>query len=79
MDIPRATEKPPIAESGSAVRVRMPDRSSERMGTTVMFAAVGSSSDMACLARGFEGVSGLLAWLPPFECLRMAFELGACD
>ena len=48
MDMPSATEKPPMAASGLSVRVRIPDRRSESMGTTVMFAAVGSSSDMAC-------------------------------
>ena len=48
MDMPSATEKPPMASSGLLVRVRIPDSRSERMGTTVMFAAVGSSSDMAC-------------------------------
>ena len=55
MDMPSATEKPPIAASGLSVQVRIPDSRSERMGTTVMFAAVGSSSDMACLVRGVEG------------------------
>jgi hypothetical protein len=48
MDMPSATEKPPIAASGLSVRVRIPDSRRERMGTTVMFAAVGSSSEMAC-------------------------------
>jgi hypothetical protein len=36
-----------MAESGSSVRVRIAERRSERMGTTVMFAAVGRSSDIA--------------------------------
>ena len=48
MEMPRATENPPIAASGLSVRVSIPDNRRERMGTTVMFAAVGSSSDMAC-------------------------------
>ena len=58
MDMPRAIEKPPIAASGLSVRVRIPDSRRERMGTTVMFAAVGSSSDMACLVRGGVGGKG---------------------
>ncbi len=47
MDIPSATAKPPMAASGLLVRVRIPDSRSESMGTTVMFAAVGRSSDIA--------------------------------
>jgi len=47
MEMPRAMEKPPIAASGLSVRVRIADRRSERMGTTVMLAAVGRSSDIA--------------------------------
>ena len=37
-----------MAASGLLVRVRIPDSRSESIGTTVMFAAVGRSSDMAC-------------------------------
>ena len=52
IDIDNANPYPPIAASGFAVRVNIADSSGINAVTTVIFAAVGSSRDTACLVKG---------------------------